>query len=893
MEKTVASKPEKVVSVEGITEYRLSNGLRVLLFPDPTKPTITVNITYLVGSRHEGYGETGMAHLLEHLMFKGSKNHPNIPQELSVHGARPNGTTWFDRTNYFETFDATDANLQWALDLEADRMVNSFIAKRDLDSEMTVVRNEFEMGENSPENILEERVMSAAFLWHNYGKTTIGARSDIENVPIDHLQAFWRKYYQPDNAVLLVAGRLDEASTLALVDKTFSGIPRPDRTLDRTYTREPTQDGERWVNLERVGDVQLTCAVYHVPAASHADAAPMQILGEVLGATPSGRLHKALVETKKAARVAAHFRPQTEPGVLFAQVVVREGVSLDDAKATMLKTLDGAASSPPSTQEIDRARVTLLKNIDLTLNQSDRLGLVLSEWIATGDWRLYFFHRDRLRAVSADDVKRVAATYLKPSNRTVGVFTPSSKPDRSEIPEGPDLAVLLKDYKGSGEIVAGEAFDATPANIESRTHRTEVPGGLRLALLPKKTRGASVALSLIVHFGDEKSLSGNGIVSDLCAAMLMRGSKKHSREQIRDEFDRLRARVGVADAGPGEVAASIETVKENLSASLRLLAEVLREPAFPAQEFEQLRQERLARREQERSEPQALGPVLYQRRLNPYPKGHIRYTHTVEEAIDELKSLSLDDAKKFYASFYGASHGDLSVVGDFDASALTSLAKELFSDWKSPAPFVRVPRLYFNVSAGTESVETPDKANAIFLAGFNVAMRDDDADYPAMALVNYMLGGGFLNSRLATRIRQKEGISYGVGSSFTASPLDIAASFTTYAIYAPQNASKLETAFDEELTRALKDGFTDAEIAEAKSGYLKSRQVTRAEDQTLARLQSNYLYWNRTFAWDTKFESQIAGLESAAILSAARKYLDPKKISIVRAGDFSKVIARP
>src|SRR5687767_14100937 len=236
---------ERVTSVEGITEYRLtSNGLKVLLFPDPTKETITVNVTYLVGSAHENYGETGMAHLLEHLVFKGTPRHPNIPQELTAHGSRPNGTTWTDRTNYYETFAATDENLNWALDLEADRMVNSFIRKQDLDSEMTVVRNEFELGENSPFGVLLNRVLSTAYLWHNYGKTTIGARSDLENVPIDRLQAFYKTYYQPDNAVLLIAGKFDEQKTLGLVDKYFSPIPRPSRVLPKSYTAEPTQDGE-------------------------------------------------------------------------------------------------------------------------------------------------------------------------------------------------------------------------------------------------------------------------------------------------------------------------------------------------------------------------------------------------------------------------------------------------------------------------------------------------------------------------------------------------------------------------------------------------------------------------------------------------------------------------
>ena len=416
------AKPARVTSVEGITEYRLGNGLRVLLFPDPTKQTITVNITYLVGSRNENYGETGMAHLLEHLMFKGTPKHPNIPQELTSHGARPNGTTWFDRTNYFETFRATDENLQWALDLEADRMVHSFIAKKDLDSEMTVVRNEFESGENDPVGVLDQRVLSTAFLWHNYGHDTIGARADIENVPIERLQAFWRTYYQPDNAVLLVAGKFDEEKTLAMINTTFSPIPRPSRALPATYTAEPTQDGERSVTLRRVGDVQALAVAYHVPAGSHPDAPAVEILAEVLGDTPSGRLHKALVDAKKATSVSSFFLDLKEPGFLLLRAEVRQDQSLEDAKTTMLQTIDGAVKTPPSKEEVERARAKILKNIELTMNSADRVGLQMSEWIGAGDWRLFFLNRDRIRKVTPEDVGRAAASLsqaLQPHGRRV------------------------------------------------------------------------------------------------------------------------------------------------------------------------------------------------------------------------------------------------------------------------------------------------------------------------------------------------------------------------------------------------------------------------------------------------------------------------------------------
>ncbi|HKK12832.1 MAG TPA: pitrilysin family protein, partial [Flavobacteriaceae bacterium] len=279
---TAQAQIKKIASVEGITEYKLDNGLKVLLFPDNSAQTITVNITYKVGSRLEGYGEKGMAHLLEHMVFKGTPNHPNIPEELTTHGARPNGSTWYDRTNYFETFNATDENLDWSLDLEADRMVNSNISKEDLDSEFSVVRNEFEAGENSPTNVLMDEVISSAYLWHNYGQSTIGNRSDIERVPIDNLKAFYKKFYRPDNAVLMVTGKFDTDKTLDLIEKKFGDIKNPETPLRDSYTIEPPQDGEKRVTLNRVGDLQIVSALYHVPSGSHEDYAALAIAEDVL-----------------------------------------------------------------------------------------------------------------------------------------------------------------------------------------------------------------------------------------------------------------------------------------------------------------------------------------------------------------------------------------------------------------------------------------------------------------------------------------------------------------------------------------------------------------------------------------------------------------------------------
>jgi zinc protease len=878
----------RTTSVEGITEYRLPNGLRVLLFPDQAKQTITVNITYLVGSRHENYGETGMAHLLEHLVFKGTPKHPNIPQELTTRGTSPNGTTWYDRTNYFETFAATDENLDWALDLEADRMVNSYIAKKDLDSEFSVVRNELESGENDPTGVTIQKLMSVAFDWHNYGKDTIGARSDVENVPIDRLQAFYKRYYQPDNAVLLVAGKFDEAKTLNLINQKFGAIPKPDRVLQKNYTIEPVQDGERTVTVRRVGDIQFVAAGYHVPPDSHADMAVMEVLQSVLTTPPSGRLYKSLIESKKAVQTFPFNPPMKEPGYILFGAVVDKSASLDAARETLIDTVENFSKEQPAAEEVERAKTAYLKNVDLILNDPNRIGLGLSDFIARGDWRLFFIQRDRVKAVTPTDVQRVARSYFKSQNRTVGQFIPTATPDRAEIPNvsDNDILALVKDYKGGELIAQGEAFDPSPSNIETRTTRSTI-GGLKVALLPKENRGDSVFARLVLRFGDAKSLMNRSTAAQFVGQLLMRGTAKHTRQQIRDEFDKLKAQVSV-NGNATNAFVNIETTRQNLPAVLRLVAEILREPAFPQNEFDLLKQETLTNLENNRSEPTAVAIIASNQHFNRYPKGDVRYTGTLDEDISETKALTLEQVKAFHKDFYGASNGELAVVGDFDAKEISTLANELFGSWKSPQKFERVPSEYFDIPAANKTFETPDKANAFFWARLNVKMRDDNPDYPAVFLGNYMLGGGFLNSRLAVRIRQKEGISYGVGSGISIGSLDESGTFFAQAIYAPENVEKLEAAFKEELQKVVTEGFTAQEIEEAKKGFMLSRQRVRASDGTLVNSLANYLYFGRTFAWDAEYEKKIQALTPEQINAAMKKYMTPDKISIFKAGDFAK-----
>jgi zinc protease len=879
---------QKVTSIEGVTEYAFPNGLHVLLFPDNSKPKVTVNIVYLVGSRNEGYGETGMAHLLEHMTFKSAKSGRELFKDLTNRaGGNFNGTTSYDQTMYFETFNASDENLRWALGLEADRMANMTMLKTDLDSEMTVVRNEMESGENSPLNVLHERVLAAAYNFHNYGKTVIGARTDVERVPIANLAAFYQKYYQPDNADLIIAGQFDESKALAMVSETFGAIPRPQRVITQPYTVEPTQEGERSVILRRVGNIQGIMVVYHIPAALHPDMAPLQVMAQVLGAPQTGRLYKELVDQQKAVATGMNADDEHDPGVAMAFAQLKPDQSIDDAQQILLKTVEGFANDPPSQEEVDRAKGRILKNIELAQTNSQTVALMLGGYAGDGDWRSFFLMRDEVSKVTQADVVRVANAYLKSSNRTLGEFIPTATPDRAEIPATPDPAVRFKDYKGGEAIQQGEVFDPTPQNIEARMIRATLPNGLKLVMFPKKTRGGTVAAAINIRFGDEKSLFGKSTAGSMAGAMLMRGTKNKNRQQIQDETDRLKAQINVS-GNVDSASANIRTLDANLADSLRFARELLREPSFPETEFDQIRQQRIAGAEAGKTEPNRLASLEINRHFNArYLRGDTRYVSTIDEEIEDLKKVTIDDARQFYKQFYGAGEGQIVISGQFDPEQIKKLVTELFGDWKSASRYERIPDPFEPIEAINHKVETPDKQNALFLVGMPMKMNDDDPDYPALTIAG-MVFGGSPNSRLFQRIRVKDGLSYGAYGGFSVPTKDDAGMFSGSAIAAPQNMPKVEADFNEELARALKDGFTADEVEKAKKTWLDQRSVSRAEEASIASQLGSRERWGRTLLWDAKLEAAVAALTPEQVNEAFKRHVNPAAVSIVKGGDFKK-----
>src|SRR5665213_3557806 len=825
--KTAAIKeiPVFVSSVEGVSEYKLENGLQVLLVPDAAVSNVVVNVIYHVGSRHEGYGETGMAHLLEHMMFKPSKKFSSIKQTIADKGATANGTTWYDRTDYYETLPATDSNLTWALDIESDRMVNSLMRREDLQKEFSVVRNEFEADENASDDILSERIISTMYLWHNYGKSTIGSKEDTERVPIANLAQFYRKYYPPDSATLIVGGRFDAQKTLRLIGKYFGSIPKPSRILQQPYTVEPPQDGERFVELKRNGDMQYVGIAYHTPAFADKDYAVNAAVIDILCNDPSGIFYKALVETKLATKITGVSFILNDPGFTYFGCNVPMDKNLDSAKKALTGTADHLSAAVISQEDLDRAKNALLKDLANSQNNTLQFCIDMAEYIGGGNWKLFYIYRDRIKSLTLSDVQRVIDKYYLASNRTVGVFIPdkNAETERVTVAERPDVQALLKDYKGRATSLQTESFVTRMANIKDKTQYGRLSNGMKYALLKKPAKGDKIFATLILKYGDENGLAGKPLLSTLTARMLKNGTASKSKKDIKDLLDKINTTLDM-DGAENSLIIRLNTDRENLNAALDLISDILLHPAFDSNEFEKTKLEVKTDWETNLSNPQYLAFEELDKKTRLYPPNHPLHPETSAEKLKDLQQITAGDLKTFYQDFYGANHGFAAFVGNIDPQSIKTFLDKNLNDFISKKPFSEIEIKYFDVKGSMGAIDIKDKTNAWCAGRINLPLKQSDPDFICLNMANQMLGGGsFLSSRIEKRLREAEGMSYGSGSFLRFSYQYPASSWSVYAVFNPLYKNRLYSALHNEINKVLNTDFSEKELKQTLAGWLKDK----------------------------------------------------------------------
>lgn len=884
-------KPTFVTTVEDIKEYKLSNGLKVLLLPDATQSNLIVNIVYNVGSKHEGYGEKGMAHLLEHMLFKSTKNLGDIKKMLSDKGGRANGTTWYDRTNYYEIFASTDENLAWALQMEADRMINATILQADLDKEFSVVRNEFEIGENNPTGVLMERTINTAYLWHNYGLSTIGSKEDIERVKTPQLRRFYEKYYQPDNATLVIAGKFDEAKALKYVEDYFSVIAKPKRVLDEIFTVEPAQDGEKLVEVRRAGDSQHINILYHAASFADKDYAALNALESILTNDPSGYLYKDLVETKKVSSLWAFNPTVRDAGFVLFNFDVPNDKNLESTLKDVKVALAKVGDIKYTQEDLDRAKTNILKGLENIKNNTISYTINLTEIIGAGDYRLANLYRDNIENLKLEDINRVAKKYFKDNNRTVGLFIPTKDEVRVKADEiqNKDIKALVENYKGREATVELRPFEATIANIQKNYSTNKLKNGFKYGVIDKDIKGEKVIMSITLPVGNQKDLLNKQYIGEFAADLLTAGTKTMTKQQIKDKLDQLKSSVSVRFGGQSFFI-TVSAYRNSIDETMTILKDILTNPVFPETELDKLKLETVTGIEAQLSDPQTIAFTKLSQVTSKEEKGSIFYTPSPQEDIAGYKNVKVNEIKEFYKAFFNANNGVATVIGISDKKAADKLFEGTFSNFTSSSKYEKAFSNYVETKLDKQTFETPDKENAVAVGKVGFKMNKANPDYAALVFANEVMGGGFMTARIPQRLREKEGISYGAGSSLSV-PTDPKREDSAWMIYAFMNPTKradVDKAINEEFNKLVASGITEEELKANKTAWKSTRQTNLGLDGYLINLSSSFLLYDIPFSDYDKLDAEIEKLNIKQVNDAAKKYLQPSKFTTIYAGDFTK-----
>ena len=870
----------------GIRETILPNGLKVITKEVHSAPVASFAVWYRVGSRNEYNGITGTSHLLEHMMFKGTKKYGlgEISRTLSANGAEFNAGTYYDWTEYYETLSSD--RLELAMQIESDRMTNSRIDKADLDSEMTVVRSELEGGENDPSRVLSYAVEATAFQAHPYHWPVIGWRSDVENVPRSAIYHYYKTHYGPNNATVVIVGDFKTDQALAMVRKYFGPTPKIP-TPAPVYTVEPAQRGERRIVVNRSGSLPMVELAYKAPPAKSPDSYALDVLANILSYGRSSRLYQSMVEQQLATDVDAGNASMRDPYLFTFTATAAPSVAPDRVEKALRAEADRMKTSPVSDEELARAKSQIEAQFvfqnDSVSEQASQIGY----WASILDWRYLTTYLDRIRALTAADLQRVAQKYFNAESLTVGQFIPTSQGG----PAGPPPR------EGSARVEKGRNDRPIPLpkpkaapKVDRHISRFTLGNGIRVVVQenpanPTFALRGSLDAGTVVEPRDKRGVAG------LTAAMLTRGTERHNALEFATELESVGAALGAsADALTTNITGRGQS--KDFNRVMDLLGEMLRQPTFPSEDLNRIKAQALAGLEEAKDDPGSLASRAFSRSI--YADGNPLRPLALDEAARSIQAVTREDIEGFYHKQYGPDHMILVFAGNVKAAQVRQALESRLGSWArnpaaTPTPHINVE---LQAQASREVIPLADKSETVILYGFAGGLKRSDPDYYATQVMNTVLGGGSgLTSRLANTIRDQQGLVYGVYSAISGSTY--AGPFQVQMGTNPANAEKAVRGLQAEMARILKDGVTQREIDEAVALLTGQFPLQLETNAGMAQVLWSMEFNNLGADYIDRYPSLYRGVTLAQVNAAAKKHLHPDRATLIIAGTVPETPAQP
>ncbi|MFL2510940.1 MAG: M16 family metallopeptidase [Candidatus Neomarinimicrobiota bacterium] len=860
----------------GIKEYTMtSNGLRVLLKQDNTAPVATFMVTYEVGSRNEAIGYTGSTHLLEHLMFKGSrkfntKKGNSVFQTLQSLGARMNATTWLDRTNYFAVLPSE--HLETLIEIEADRMRSAYIKEEDRQSEMTVVRNEFERGQNSPSGVLDENIWATAYQAHPYHHSTIGWKEDIENVSIERLKEFYDTFYWPNNATAIAIGDFTEADALSVIKKHFGKIRKSTKPIPEVYTAEPKQEGIRTITLKRAGQQGIVGVAHKTPSATNPDAAAFMVLSSILSSGKNSRFYKNITDKGLTTSVYIWDSLFRDPGLFTVYANLSPDVDHKTVEEAIVNEYEKIKKDGVSEEEVKRAQSQLIASMKFSQDGSYAVASGLNEAIASGDWTLYTTYGDKIGAVTKEDIKKTVNKYFLEDLSTIGYFVPLGSGGQGQKP-----ATSAKEL----EKMKQKHFSTEEELLSSKIIDTEPVKGIRLLTLKRGTGVVTMRGSML---GGDIYSTKNNRTADMVTAMLDQGTTNMSKFEISEKLESAGARLNFFN-GQARVGFSGKFLSDDTNMVIGLLADQLKNPLFSKDELEKSKKRQIAgyKRSKESTRGNAMNDMLQAF----YGSDHQNSPTNPDRAIEQIKKLTSEDLKDYHSKNYGLGSMVLVVVGDVDHMKMENLIKQSFDDWKQSPLKNKEEQKTGNKVANKAYVTMEDKTSTDFVVGTALGIDRYHPDYLPLYLATHTLGGNF-SARLMQTVRVKEGLTYGINSALSGFGNSNDGYWMVGGTFSPKLLSKGESSTLREIKKWAEGGITQKELDVTKSTLIGGFQVGFDTTGGLAGGILNAAVVHNDLTYLDSYPNMLKSITLDQVNSAISKYISFDGLYQVAAGTIDK-----
>jgi zinc protease len=876
-----AQKGDKLPPINS-KEYKLKNGLTVILHEDRSTPIVTVGTWYHVGSKNEVVGRTGFAHLFEHMMFQGSANYDNdFFSPLQEAGGSINGTTNQDRTWYFETVPSNF--LELALFMEADRLGNLLPAmtQEKLDNQRDVVKNERRQRvDNQPYGTAFEKIGEIMYPKpHPYNWTTIGSLEDLQAASLDDVKSFFRQYYVPNNTYLVLSGDFDEKQARGWIEKYFGPIAKGE-PITRPNPPMPKLEKEIRTTVEDAVPLPRRYFVWHSVPAYSADEPALDILGFILSSGRTSRLQSNLLYSKELVQQIGAFNGTNEIGGTFQiQATARPGKSLDDIEKEIESEIARIKAAPPAADEMSRALNSIesqsINGLQTVLGKAGQL-TTFAGYLGKPNW--FQQDLDRYRKVTPADVQRVANSYLG-ANRLVMSYVPRAGEAARGNRDANRPTSVKAEKKDQARIDAQAAklpkAGPNPTFALPPVEKTKLGNGLEVWMVEQKELPI-VSMNLVLKTGTSNEPNNKTGVANMTAQLLDDGTTKRSAEDIANQLQSIGAFVN-ANSGWDSTNVSMQTLTKNLDAALDIYADVIQNPAFPEKELESLRARSLVGLRQQRSNPNAVANTAFNKVLygdHPYGRDNTEAT---------IKAIGRGDLTAFYSSNYRPGNGTLIVVGSFDKAALKSKLEKAFGGWKGgEAAMSDLPSAKSQEKPGIYIVDRPNSAQSVVSIG-QVGVDRMNPDFVPIQVMNAILGGG-ITSRISMNLREEKGYTYGAGSGYQfrrgPGPFRAGGDIQT----AVTKEAVIE--FMKELN-GIRGGIpvTQKELEYNKQSIIRRFPAGFETVGAISNQLANLVVYRLPDTYFNDFIAKVNAVTIDDVNRVATKYLDPSKMAIVIVGD--------